>query len=315
MAQVPAQVSAQVPSQMPSQVSSQVSSQMSAQVSRVNRQKSFRHSVPAGNYSGITHIDGNRYAIVSDKAPEMGFFLFNIQIDSLTGQLQHVVCERFVSLHEVSHDEEAIAYLPERETLFLVSEASTTIRECTLDGTLTGRHIRLQMYDGLGKNKGLESLSYQASTQRFWTCNEAAPILIQAFDKAFNPVNSFSYTLDAPSARRNARYYAHGVSELLALDDGSLLVLEREFFVPKRKVGAWVVNKLYQIGNDYPQTPKHLVFKWKTRLNLTRRSLANYEGMCLGPRLADGRQVVILVSDSQNQYAGLLRDYFKTIVL
>jgi hypothetical protein len=31
--------------------------------------------------------------------------------------------------------------------------------------------------------------------------------------------------------------------------------------------------------------------------------------------LADGRQVLLLVADSQNQYKGLLRDWFRTIVL
>ena len=30
---------------------------------------------------------------------------------------------------------------------------------------------------------------------------------------------------------------------------------------------------------------------------------------------ADGRQLLILISDSQNQYRGVLRDWFKTIVM
>jgi len=43
-------------------------------------------------------------------------------------------------------------------------------------------------------------------------------------------------------------------------------------------------------------------------------SFANYEGMCLGPKLQDGRQVLILISDSQNQQYGILRDWLKTIM-
>ena len=43
--------------------------------------------------------------------------------------------------------------------------------------------------------------------------------------------------------------------------------------------------------------------------------LANYEGMCLGPVLPDGGRVLILVADSQAGYKGILRDWFKTIVL
>ena len=312
--------------------------QKPVQLSKVNRQKTFRHTVPPGNYSGITPIGGDRYAVVSDKAPELGFFLFHVSVDTITGKLREVVCEGFVQSTSgiEASDLEAITFVPDRQTIFLADEA-TTISEYTLDGQPTGRSLPLQMYGKLNKNYGLESLTYNAKTHRFWTCNEAAPIRLQAFDEQLQPVATYTYPLDTPKAahrkaaskRRKselaqrfpgesrlskARNYAHGVSELLALPDGSLLVLEREFYVPKRKVGAWVINKLYQYFPDSEAT-KHLVAQWKTHLNLTRRSLANYEGMCLGPRLADGRQVIILVSDSQNQYAGILRDYFKTIVI
>ena len=39
------------------------------------------------------------------------------------------------------------------------------------------------------------------------------------------------------------------------------------------------------------------------------------EGICVGPKLADGRQLLILICDSQNQHRGILRDWFKTIIL
>ena len=37
--------------------------------------------VPAGNYSGIVRLGGNRYALVSDKMEQGGYFIFNIDID------------------------------------------------------------------------------------------------------------------------------------------------------------------------------------------------------------------------------------------
>ena len=55
--------------------------------------------------------------------------------------------------------------------------------------------------------------------------------------------------------------------------------------------------------------------EWRTRLTLAGRSLANYEGMCLGPTLADGSRVIVLVADSQNQYGGVLKDWIKTLRL
>ena len=97
-------------------------------------------------------------------------------------------------------------------------------------------------------------------------------------------------------------------------------MLEREAFVPRTKIGAFVACKLYVIdprettSPDRPLT-KRLLTEWRTKLNLTARSWANYEGMCLGPRLPDGDQVIILVSDSQSRYAGVLKDWWKTLVI
>lgn len=139
----------------------------------------------------------------------------------------------------------------------------------------------------------------------------------------------YAYQMDQPSTHKKADIYVMGVSELCALPDGQLLVLEREAFIPKIKIGAFCKCKLYlvnplnsenfsmkeNISSDTPFLKKKLLTEWKTGLSLSKRSFANYEGMCLGPKLEDGSQVVILLSDSQDQYAGVLKDWFKTIVI
>ena len=140
---------------------------------------------------------------------------------------------------------------------------------------------------------------------------------------------TYAYQMDQPSTHKKADIYVMGVSELCALPDGQLLVLEREAFIPKIKIGAFCKCKLYlvnplnsenfsmkeNISSDTPFLKKKLLTEWKTSLSLSKRSFANYEGMCLGPKLEDGSQVVILLSDSQDQYAGVLKDWFKTIVI
>ena len=139
----------------------------------------------------------------------------------------------------------------------------------------------------------------------------------------------YAYQMDQPSTHKKADIYVMGVSELCALPDGQLLVLEREAFIPKIKIGAFCKCKLYLINplnseefsmkenfsSDTPFLKKRLLAEWKTGLSLSKRSFANYEGMCLGPKLEDGSQVIILLSDSQDQYAGVLKDWFKTIVI
>lgn len=142
-------------------------------------------------------------------------------------------------------------------------------------------------------------------------------------------MTTYAYQMDQPSTHKKADIYVMGVSELCALPDGLLLVLEREAFIPKIKIGAFCNCKLYLINplnseefsmkekfsSDTPFLKKRLLTEWKTGLSLSKRSFANYEGMCLGPKLEDGSQVVILLSDSQDQYAGVLKDWFKTIVI
>ena len=142
-------------------------------------------------------------------------------------------------------------------------------------------------------------------------------------------MTTYAYQMDQPSTHKKADIYVMGVSELCALPDGQLLVLEREAFIPKIKIGAFCKCKLYLINplnseefsmkekfsSDTPFLKKNLLVEWKTGLSLSKRSFANYEGMCLGPKLEDGSQVVILLSDSQDQYAGVLKDWFKTIVI
>ena len=142
-------------------------------------------------------------------------------------------------------------------------------------------------------------------------------------------MTTYAYQMDKPSTHKKADIYVMGVSELCVLPDGQLLVLEREAFIPKIKIGAFCKCKLYQINplnseefsmkdkfsSETPFLKKRLLTEWKTGLSLSKRSFANYEGMCLGPKLEDGSQVIILLSDSQDQYAGVLKDWFKTIVI
>ena len=151
-----------------------------------------------------------------------------------------------------------------------------------------------------------------------------------AFNDNLKPVAHYWYLMDEPEceAEMQPQRYAMGVSALTALDDGRLLVLEREFAVPQAKLGAFVNCKIYEVNprqsRQASQTrpknkdgflPKKLVAEWMTAIGLLDFSIANYEGMCLGPKLADGGQVIVLIADSQNQYAGILSDWLKTIVI
>lgn len=317
----------------------------SLHVVRNNSQVSFPSTVMAGNYSGIAYLRGNQYLVVDDKSETDGFHLFTIDIDSLNGNILQVSNLGFKSSGLPNRDGEGIVYIPNLNTVFVSGEGDGKVLEYTLDAVPTGREVELPaIYKKSAANLGLESLGYSVYNHRLWTCNESTlngdgeratsgnsvenRLRIQAFDDSLKPVEQYVYKMDSAVATGTAKYYAMGVSEITPLDDGSLLVLEREFYVPPMILGGFVNCKLFQawptnpIATDaditadtVPIMDKKLLIEWKTSIGLFRRNIANYEGMCLGPKLSDGSQVVILVSDSQGQYAGMLKDWFKTIVV
>lgn len=301
-----------------------------------NRQKSFASTVPAGDYSGVVAIGDGRYAVVSDKSATDGFFVFRIDIDTVSGKIRSVVNEGFRSSGQANRDQEGIAFVPQWNTLFVSGEADNRIREYALDGRLTGRELAVpEEFAAATANYGFESLSYNAATHRFWTITESTlpadgvqatstrhvsnRLRLQSFDESLRPAEQYFYQMDAPTAKREAAHYAMGVSELCAADDGDVVVLEREFYVSKKKFGSFVNCKLYVVHPDTVAAgsllPKRLLTEIRTKLTLVNYRIANYEGLCLGPRLAGGGRVLLLLSDSQSRYGGVLKDWFKTVVV
>ncbi len=286
---------------------------ISAQISVVeNKQYTFPDSIPPGNYSGITWLGDNQYAVVSDKSADDGFFIFEIITDSLSGDIRSARNLGFRSSGFKGRDNEGIAYNPHTHTLLMTGEQDNRLYEYNLNGMRTLREARLpEVFRHLPANLGLEALSYNPVTHTYWTCNEADTVYMQSFDDSLMPQQTVRYALEnAVFDYTKAANYAHGIGTVAALDDGTLLVLERELFVSPSKLGSQVNCVLAHFS---PITAsKQVLATWKTTLTLFGRSFANYEGMCLGPTLADGSRLLLVVADSQNQYAGVLRDWFKS---
>ena len=313
-------------------------------VVKVYEQKSFPVTVPAGNYSGITHLHDDVYGVVSDKSDSSLYFNFRIQLDSLSGDLRHVECLGGVGrVDTCGLDHEAIAKTSD-STLVIVSEGLFRFTQYPIDNPIHGLWSLRKPAADFYPNYGYESLTYDSVRHCLWSVTESTlrkdgepaswqngmrnRLRLFSFDKS-GIRSSYAYLMDPPSTSRVAQMYVMGVSELCALPDGQLLVLEREAWIPKIKLGAFCRCKLYIVNPsqekefemndsfsaDTPFVHKRLLTEWTTRLSLLGRSFANYEGMCLGSRLANGDWVLILLADSQNQYAGVLKDWFKTIVI
>ena len=322
-----------------------------AQAQLTKQRKLKKWAIPSANFSGITPLGDNRYAVVSDKQSSDGWSEMRIVLDEKSGKIRDVEYLGFHASPTPSRDAEDIVFTG--NNIYICAEDDQRILEYDMNGVPTGRELPVPEQfsrNHIVGNYGFEALAYSTSNKTFYTCTEntlksdgaassyenkqPAKIRILSFDENYNAVHQYLYITDVPKAKKAPKQMAFGVPAMTALDDGSLLVLEREFFVANKYIGSYVTNKIYrvvpseskEINSDQNLDEKAEIYamqktfiaEWTTRLNLTRRGIANYEGMCLGPKLKDGRQTILLISDSQGGYGNSmfhLKDYIKVIIL
>ena len=191
------------------------------------------------------------------------------------------------------------------------------------------------MTRGARGNAGFESLAIATDGHTFFTAVETA--LVQdgepaGFDRGtptrvleyrmrkgrFEPAREFVYEL-APVQRPafTPGFFINGLVELLVIDSTTLLALERGYAESAADssvgmndiriyrvslTGATDVSGLDSIKDrtDIVPVRKSLVLDLKDVPGLDTAlapSLDNFEGMAFGPRLADGRPTLVLVSD------------------
>ncbi|MBR4297805.1 MAG: esterase-like activity of phytase family protein [Bacteroidaceae bacterium] len=258
------------------------------------------------------------------------------------------------SAQSPQRDWEGITYSPTSQTVFISGEADQRIVEYDLNGVPTGRELNVPAefaIDKIYRNLGFEALAYSSATHHFWTitegplCADGTPnsptqtttpnyLRLQSFDDNLQPVAQYAYRMDLAKATKPGRSHAFGVPEVCALPDGKLLVLEREIRISPSYLSSHVECKIFKINplesHQIDSTTdlknldpnqfmiKELVATFKTQLTPVQYNFANYEGMCLGIRLNDGTQTLLLINDSQaGQGNGLvtLKDYIKVIKL
>ncbi len=334
-----------------------------AQQAVEHRQVSLaKWGIGTGNFSGITPLGGDRYAVVSDKEPADGYFVLRIRQDSIMGNVEDVELEAFHGNPSPLLDEkglslrdcEDIAFFPAAGTLFISGEGDQRILEYDDTGRLTGRELAVpQIFsrDRIVGNYGFEALTYSPANHCFWTITEstlpadgpcASPqnsrvqnlLRLQAFGDDLQPLAQYAYRADMPKIVKYGSTYAMGGSAITPLPDGDLLVLERELNVLEAYFGSTVECKIFRIspnsswqidGGTQLSTldpnkfvVKRLVANFTTKITPVRYNFANYEGMCLGRRLSDGRQTVLLINDSQaavGRRVVHLKDYIKVLIV
>jgi hypothetical protein len=308
-----------------------------------------------GNYSGITHIEGDTFAIISDKPCKEGktFKLIRIEQSPKTGEIVKIerVHEPALDLQNTLHyrDCEDIIYDKATKTFHICGEADQAVIEYYKDISPTGRKFDIPSHCSINhiyNNKGFEALGHSAYQDFFWTtteshlredCNKTDDkirVRLLCFNKDLSLKAEHIYETEQPIYKyRKSKEYAFGIPAITSLDDGRLIVMEREMHITKNYLGSTTSLRLFVINpqNKKDTIPCHNVWSdtckpldkeelcsFKTHLKIGKMNLANYEGMCLGRKLSDGRQTLLLISDSQNGKGNIfyrLKDYIKVLIM
>ena len=190
------------------------------------------------------------------------------------------------------------------------------------------------IYSKINSNKGLEALTVSGDGKTMWTANEEAlkgdgslssynvstTVRLTKFAREnvhdnWTAVGQWPYTCEPAKYSLVSSYQFCGVSGLCALPDGSLLVLERE--TSTTTLGRFEIYRLTE-SSFTSATPiltwtDGLASRSYTAVSKGKALISNvgddrksvhsdfdidvYEGICLGPRLANGDLSLLLVSD------------------
>ncbi|MBQ9726217.1 MAG: esterase-like activity of phytase family protein [Kiritimatiellae bacterium] len=303
-----------------------------------------RPSVPK-SLSGVTYLGGNRYWAVADDGTgaEGGLYEFTAELGPEgTNVVSFSICstnER-VRLGSAA-DLEGCAYDPATGWVWASDEGGRNVRayDPATGEQVGGVHVPYVLTTHPG-NFGFEALSMRGDGLALWTCNEealvgdgarsshAAGTTVRLAKYSRRSVRDefaleamYPYTTDAWTYANDYRGKARlGVAGLCALPDGSLLVLERELsFDDKMIFGVPYVFRLgwrvYRVGRpedatdvqDFDSLADGATWTGVGKTFLAEGDgVSNCEGICLGPRLADGRLSVLLLSDAGDGYSAAL---------
>lgn len=176
---------------------------------------------------------------------------------------------------------------------------------------------------GSRNNLSFEGLSFAPDGASLWLGMEAplyqdgplaspehgAVSRFTRFDRAGKVLAQYAYPIDRVQGRpAPGRYGDNGVSEILAVDEHRLLVLERSGV--QRADGVFVFHiRLYEAELDGATDVRHLAalqgaaympLRKRLVLDLDAAGLDkvdNLEGISWGPKLANGHDTLVLVSD------------------
>ena len=291
----------------------------------------FRRSLLPASLSGISWAGNNAYYAVSDDVFTGEVGLYPMTIELATNGLSVISCSIPSPTNRISlakaYDLEDVAFDAVNSTVWVADETRGTVKEYRVaDGTVVRTLSLPEELKKTRSNLGIESLTLSPDGKTLWTCTEEAlacdgarssptngtTVRLLKYTRptakeGFTLADMYSYTTDAWSQKFDyVGKGRRGVSGLCALPDGSLLVLERELSFGgahplKAATTARLAFDVYHV--EFPRGSGGLVATNVRKVKLASGggpvfAFGNFEGICLGPCLSDGKRSVLLISDA-----------------
>ena len=282
------------------------------EISAVDGQRTFTiQDASVADLSGIAWAGGELFHVVSDQANVVREL--TLDIDPTTGRIVSGLLAGSLPLKVKARDVEGIAYVSATRRLFVSSEAGGVFSFSVQD-----RQIRREtvppIFAQARRNLGLESLTWNATAQQFWIANEEALapdgpvssasagtlVRLQRLDARFRPTGQFAWRTEPASFRFGQA--GSCVSDLCALPGGELLVLERTLTGSGLRLAIYLAG--FEGATDVSKAPSLAQAKFvaakKTLLFEQLTGFTNFEGLTLGPPLADGSHSLVVIADSNS---------------
>lgn len=275
----------------------------------------------ANNLSGIALVEGGHYAMVSDHGAHL--LWAEIAVDPDTGVIRSAKVLPQVATLAGCVDMEGCALSPDRRSLVVSDEDDTGLTVVPMlpgqAGVLKPLAHRGNLLSRTNENLSLESLATCVDGSGYWTMNEdalagdgprasragGAWLRLQKNDLQLNPVRQWAYCTDPIPASLPIPFAISGVSDVLALPDGGLLVMERALSAEGFRLRLYNVFPVQEApdvtavaaldGAGATPLTKKLLYEW--------RGKGNFEGIAHGPELKDGRRSLLLVTDDGDGFS------------
>lgn len=291
-----------------------------------------------GGLSGIDFYNNQYYLVCDDsKNPRVYFatiditdtVISNISVDSVLfvkDSLHFLDLEsiRYSSqFNEIILTSEGHINTKENPALFSINEQGQVVRSFKIPSMFSVDSNQIPRHNGT-----LEGLSLSYDKSGYWIAMELplkadgeepkfkeakSPIRITYINSTTEaPQKQFPYFLDPIAKNPNGNFAVNGLTDLIEYKKDVFIVIERSYSggydnqgntIKLYKVDCKSASNTLEMGSlkdgNFTAAKKELLLNFEDfRSELTNQSIDNIEGIALGPKLSNGNNSLLLVSDN-----------------